>query len=134
LEEILRTPGLDNLNIIPAGTNPPNPAEILRSERFKVFLKEVYTQYDIILIDAPPVLPVADASEISTLVDGILLVYTVGKIGRGVLKRAKASLDNVGGNVVGIVLNNVKPEAGPDYFKYHTQYYYGSGGGEKRAG
>ena len=134
LEEILRTPGLDNLNIIPAGTNPPNPAEILRSERFKEFLKEVYTQYDMILIDAPPVLPVADASEISTLVDGILLVYTVGKIGRGVLKRAKASLDNVGGNVVGVVLNNVKPEAGPDYFKYHTQYYYGSGDGQKRAG
>ncbi len=134
LEEILRTPGLDNLNIIPAGTNPPNPAEILRSERFKEFLKEAYAQYDMIFIDAPPVLPVADASEIATLVDGILLVYTVGKIGRGVLKRAKTTLDNVGGNVVGVVLNNVKPEAGPDYFKYHTQYYYGSNGGEKSAG
>jgi succinoglycan biosynthesis transport protein ExoP len=125
LEDILRTPGLDNLNIIPAGTSPPNPAEILRSERLKEFLKEAYAQYDMIFIDAPPILPVADATEISTLVDGVLLVYTVGKIGRGVLKRAKTSLDNVGGNVVGIILNNVRPEAGPDYFKYHTQYYYG---------
>jgi len=132
LEEILRTPGLDNLNIIPAGTNPPNPAEILRSERFKEFLKEAYKQYDMIFIDAPPVLPVADASQISPLVDGVLLVYTVGKIGRGVLKRAKVSLDTVGGKVVGIVLNNVKPEAGPDYFKYHTQYYYGPEGDEKK--
>ena len=123
LEEILRTPGLDNLNIIPAGTNPPNPAEILGSERLKEFLKEAYAQYDMIFIDAPPILPVTDATEISTLVDGVLIVYTVGKIGRGVLKRAKTSLDNVGGNVVGIILNNVRPEAGPDYFRYHTQYY-----------
>jgi capsular exopolysaccharide synthesis family protein len=134
LEEILRTPGLDNLNIIPAGTNPPNPAEILRSERFKDFLHEAYKQYDMIFIDSPPVLPVADATQISPLVDGVLLVYTVGKIGRGVLKRAKVSLDTVGGKVVGIVLNNVKPEAGPDYFKYHTQYYYGPDRDEKKAG
>ena len=134
LEEILRTPGLDNLHIIPAGTSPPNPAEILRSERFKDFLKEAYQQYDMIFIDAPPVLPVADASQVAPLVDGILIVYTVGKIGRGVLKRAKISLDTVGGKVEGIVLNNVKPEVGPDYFKYHTQYYYGSGSDEKQTG
>ncbi|MCP3953138.1 MAG: AAA family ATPase [Desulfobacterales bacterium] len=134
LEEILRTPGLDNLNIITAGTNPPNPAEILRSERFKDFLSAAYKQYDMIFIDAPPVLPVADATEISTLVDGILMVYTVGKIGRGVLKRAKVNLDNVGGKVVGIILNNVKPEAGPDYFKYHTQYYYGPDSDDKKTG
>lgn len=133
LEEILRTPGLDNLNIIPAGTNPPNPTEILRSERFKTFLKEAHAKYDMVFIDAPPILPVADATEISTLVDGIVMVYTVGKIGRGVLKRAKTSLDNVGGKVVGVILNNVKPEAGPDYFKYHTQYYYGPDKDEQRA-
>jgi len=133
LEEILRTPGLDNLNIIPAGTNPPNPTEILRSERFKTFLKEAHVKYDMVFIDAPPILPVADATEVATLVDGVLVVYTVGKIGRGVLKRAKTSLDNVGGKVVGVILNNVKPEAGPDYFKYHTQYYYGHEKEEQRA-
>jgi len=133
LEEILRTPGLDNLNIIPAGTNPPNPTEILRSERFKTFLKEAHVKYDMIFIDAPPILPVADATEVATLVDGVVMVYTVGKIGRGVLKRAKTSLDNVGGKVVGVILNNVKPEAGPDYFKYHTQYYYGPEKDEQRA-
>jgi len=133
LEEILRTPGLDNLNIIPAGTNPPNPTEILRSECFKTFIKEAHVKYDMVFIDAPPILPVADATEVSTLVDGVVLVYTVGKIGRGVLKRAKTSLDNVGGKVVGVILNNVKPEAGPDYFKYHTQYYYGPDKDEQQA-
>lgn len=133
LEEILRTPGLDNLNIIPAGTNPPNPTEILRSECFKTFIKEAHVKYDMVFIDAPPILPVADATEASTLVDGVVLVYTVGKIGRGVLKRAKTSLDNVGGKVVGVILNNVKPEAGPDYFKYHTQHYYGPDKDEQQA-
>ncbi|MBU0985945.1 MAG: hypothetical protein KKH68_01725, partial [Proteobacteria bacterium] len=101
-------------------------AEILRSKRFKEILHEAYQIYDIIILDAPPILPVVDATEIGPLVDGVIIVYTVGKIGRGVLKRAKTSLDNVNANVWGIILNNVKPEAGPDYFKYHTQYYYGT--------
>lgn len=126
VEDVLHTPGLDNLTIITSGTTPPNPTEILRSEKFREFINMVSTGYDIVIIDSPPVLPVADATEISSLVDGVLLIYTVGKIGRSILKRAKASLDNVDANVMGIVLNNVKPEAGPDYFKYHTQYYYGS--------
>jgi len=125
LEEILKTPGLDNLNIIVGGTKPPNPAEILRSKRFSELLQKAYQDYDIIILDSPPVLPVVDATEIAPHVDGVIIVYTVGKIGRGVLKRAKTSLDNINANVWGIILNNVKPEAGPDYFKYHTQYYYG---------
>ena len=131
LEEILRTPGLDNLNIILGGTKPPNPAEILRSKRFGELLQKAYQEYDIIIIDSPPILPVVDATEIGPHVDGVILVYTVGKIGRGVLKRAKMSMDNVNANVWGVVLNNVKPEAGPDYFKYHTQYYYGPEKDEK---
>jgi Mrp family chromosome partitioning ATPase/uncharacterized protein involved in exopolysaccharide biosynthesis len=125
LEEILKTPGLDNLNIITAGTQPPNPAEILRSKRFSELLQEAYQHYDVIILDSPPILPVVDATEIGPHVDGVIIVYTVGKIGRGVLKRAKMSLDNIHANVWGVILNNVKPEAGPDYFKYHTQYYYG---------
>lgn len=125
IEEILRTPGLDNLNIVTAGTRPPNPTEILSSGRFRQFLEEVTPLYDYVFIDAPPILPVADATEIAPVADGVILVYTVGKIGRNVLKRAKASLENIDAKVLGVILNNVKPEIGPDYFKYHTQHYYG---------
>jgi tyrosine-protein kinase Etk/Wzc len=125
MDEILRTPGLDNLHILTAGTRPPNPTEILSSDRFREFLKEVRQQYDYIFIDAPPILPVADATEIAPLVDGVILVYTVGRIGRGVLKRAKSTLDNVDAKVLGVILNNVKPEVGPDYFRYHARHYYG---------
>ena len=125
IEDILMTPGMDNLHIMTAGTKPPNPTEILSSERFRKFLQEARSQYDFIFVDAPPVLPVADATEIAPLMDGIILVYTVGKIGRGVLKRAKSTLDNVEAKVMGVILNNVKPDAGPDYFRYHSHYYYG---------
>jgi capsular exopolysaccharide synthesis family protein len=124
IEDILRTPGMDNLNIITAGTRPPNPTEILSSERFKTLLQLARDNYDYVFIDAPPILPVADATEIAPNVDGVILVYTVGQISRGVLKRAKGTLDNVDVRVLGVILNNVKPEIGPDYFKYHTQYYY----------
>ena len=124
IEEILKTPGLDNLHVITAGTNPLNPSEILRSARFREFLKEAYQEYKFIFFDAPPIMPVADASEIAPLLDGVILVYKVGKIGRGVLKRAKMSLDNVNAKVLGVVLNNVRPDVGPDYLKYQTQYYY----------
>ncbi len=125
IEEILKTPGMDKLHIVAAGTKPPNPTEILSSVRFREFLKEARQHYDFIFVDAPPILPVADATEIAPLMDGVFLVYTVGRIGRGVLKRAKSNLDNVDAKVMGIVLNNVKPEAGPDYFRYHSHYYYG---------
>lgn len=124
LDDILKTPGLENLHIITAGTSPPNPAEILRSSRFREFIKEVKQEYDFVFFDVPPVLPVADATEVAPLVDGVILVYMVGKIGRGVLKRVKLSLDNINAKVMGVVLNNVRPESGPDYFQYHTQYYY----------
>ncbi len=123
LDEILGTPGLDNLHIVTAGTKPPNPTEIVRSARFKEFLKYARKNYDIVIVDAPPVLPVADATEIAAFVDGVIIVYMLGKIGRSVLKRAKKSLDNINSNVMGAILNNVKPEAGPEYFRYHAHYY-----------
>ncbi len=128
IDDILKTPGMDNINVVTAGTKPPNPSEILHSSRFREFLTEANKVYDFVFVDSPPLLPVADAAEIAPLMDGVFMVYTVGKIGRGVLKRAKSNLDNVDAKVLGVILNNVKPEAGPEYFKYHSQHYYGPEG------
>jgi capsular exopolysaccharide synthesis family protein len=132
IDDILKTPGMDNINVVTAGTKPPNPSEILSSSRFKEFLTEANKVYDFVFVDSPPLLPVADAAEIAPLMDGVFMVYTVGKIGRGVLKRAKSNLDNVDAKVLGVILNNVKPEAGPEYFKYHSQHYYGPEGESRR--
>jgi tyrosine-protein kinase Etk/Wzc len=131
IDNILKTPGMDNLHIVTAGTRPPNPSEILSSTRFREFLKEVEQTYNFIFIDAPPILPVADASEIATLVDGVFLVYKVGKIGRGVLKRAKSNLENVDAKLVGVILNSVNSDEGPEYYRYHSHYYYGYGSNKK---
>ena len=125
IDDILKTPGMDNLNVVTAGTKPPNPSEILSSSRFREFLTEANKIYDFVFVDSPPILPVADATEIAPQMDAVFIVYTVGKIGRGVLKRAKSNLDNVDARVSGVILNNVKPDAGPEYFKYHSQHYYG---------
>jgi succinoglycan biosynthesis transport protein ExoP len=124
IDDILKTSGLDNLHIINAGQGLLNPAEILRSPRFKEFLHEVREHYDIIIVDTPPVLPVADAFEVAPEVDGVILVYEVGRIGRGILKRAKVQLENVNTNVLGVILNNVKPDVAPDFYRYRTDYYY----------
>jgi capsular exopolysaccharide synthesis family protein len=124
IDEILKTPGMDNLHIINAGQGLLNPAEILRSPRFKEFLREVREHYDIIIVDTPPVLPVADAFEVAPEVDGVILVYEVGRIGRGILHRAKVQLENVNSNVLGVILNNVKPDVAPDFYRYRTDYYY----------
>jgi hypothetical protein len=69
---------------------------------------------------------VADASDIATLADGVILVYMTGKIGRGVLKRVKGNLENVDAKLTGVILNKVKSDGGPEYYQYHSYYYYGS--------
>jgi capsular exopolysaccharide synthesis family protein len=126
IDDILKTPGMDTLHIVTAGTKPPNPSEILTSSRFREFLKDASKDYNFIFIDAPPVLPVADASDIATLADGVILVYMTGKIGRGVLKRVKVNLENVDAKLTGVILNKVKSDAGPEYYQYHSYYYYGN--------
>jgi Mrp family chromosome partitioning ATPase len=117
---------MDTLHILTAGTKPPNPSEILTSNRFREFIEEVSKNYNFIFIDAPPVMPVADASDIATLTDGVILVYMTGKIGRGVLRRVKSNLENVDAKLTGVILNKVKSNAGPEYYQYHSYYYYGS--------
>jgi capsular exopolysaccharide synthesis family protein len=116
------TPGIDNLHIITCGTVPPNPTELLSTNQFDVLLEKLKDSYDIILIDSPPVLPVADATILATKAEGTSMVYKFGKIGRGVLRRAKIHLDNVNANIMGIVLNDIKAEVSG--FEPESQYIY----------
>lgn len=123
IEDIMKTPGIDNLHIITSGTYSPNPAEIINSKAIGEFLNHAREEYDVILIDAPPVLAATDAALWSSRVDGTALVYQVGKIARGALKRSKVSLENLKANVIGVVLNGLKAEISPD-FGYQDYYYY----------
>jgi hypothetical protein len=88
------------------------------------FLHSVRDVYDVILVDTPPILPVTDSAIVASQADGVVLVYQAGKVGRLVLKRAKVHVENVGGKVWGVVLNDVKTEiAGYAYTQYYTHYY-----------
>src|SRR5437879_12049995 len=80
--------------------------------------------YDVVLVDTPPILPVTDSAIVASQADGVILVYQAGKVGRLVLKRAKVHVENVGGKVWGVVLNDVKSEiARYAYTQYYTHYY-----------
>ena len=124
MEDIMAAPGLDNLHIIEAGPVPANPSELLSTPAMTGFLHSVRDVYDVVLVDTPPILPVTDSAIVASQVDGVVLVYQAGKVGRLVLKRAKVHVENVGGKVWGVVLNDVKTEiAGYAYTQYYTHYY-----------
>ena len=131
-DEVMMTPGLDNLHIITSGPIPPNPAELIDSEHLTNFLEEAKEDYDTIIFDSPPILSTADAAILAAKVDGVLLVYRVGAVSRGLLRRSKAQLDRVHCDLVGVVLNGMKADVSPDFqdYKYYS-YNYAYGEKEK---
>src|SRR5262249_20285872 len=88
------------------------------------FLNAVAAEYDIVLVDTPPILPVTDSAIVAGRADGVLLVYQAGKVGRLVLKRAKTHLESARAHVWGVVLNDLQTEvSGYTYTHYYTHYY-----------
>jgi succinoglycan biosynthesis transport protein ExoP len=131
MDELMVTPGLDNLYIMTCGTIAPNPSELVSTRINTDVINESHEEYDFVIIDAPPVLAATDAAVWATKADGVVIVYQVGKIARGALKRAKAQLDNVKARIIGVVLNGLKAEISPDY-EYHDKYYYYYGSEHKK--
>jgi succinoglycan biosynthesis transport protein ExoP len=122
VEQVINAPGIDNLNILPSGKRPDNPAEFMNSPRLKEMIDAVRKEYDIVIFDCPPILPVTDGVTLGSKVDGVVMVYQVGKVGRNALKRAKSLLENAHATLVGIVLSNVSAELTPDYEMYRYSY------------
>jgi cell division septation protein DedD len=131
--QIIMTPGLDNLHIITSGPVPPNPAELIDSRRLVDFIEEAREEYDMIMFDSPPILSASDAAILGTKVDRVLLVYRVGSVSRGLLKRATAQLEQVKCNLLGVVLNGMRPDVSPDFQDYYYYSYYHSYGEEDKA-
>jgi len=112
--------GQNRLSVLPSGPLPPNPAEILSSWRFAEVLTSLHQNADVVLIDAPPVLPVADALVLSGRVDATLLVTLAGVTARQEVSHAMELLTQVGAPVVGTVLNGVA-ESGEHGYGYDYQ-------------
>ncbi len=112
-------PGLD---LLPAGKRPPNPSELLGSQAMSNLLAAWRSEYRWILLDAPPVLAVTDASVLATLVDGTILVLRAGETDRRAGWRSVQQLKRVDARVVGAVLNEIEPRDTSD--RYYLDYYY----------
>ncbi len=122
VDRVLNSPGLDNLFILTSGSAAGNPSEFMNLNRIKALITEMQEDYDMVLFDTPPILPVTDAVAISSRVDGTVLVYQVGRIGRNALKRAKFLLDHAQANTLGVVLTNVRAEITPEAGMYRYEY------------
>jgi capsular exopolysaccharide synthesis family protein len=121
-DRVMSTPGLDNLHVLTSGSAVANPNEFLNLTKIKALVNEMNEEYDLVLFDTPPILPVTDAVAFSSRVDGTIVVYQVGRIGRNALKRAKFLLDHAQANVMGIVLTNVHSEVASENGVYRYEY------------
>lgn len=120
LEEIIQKTDISNLSVITSGPIPPNPAELLASKKMGKFIEELKEQFDMIIIDTPPILAVTDATVLSNKVDGCLLIVSSGLTGKEMAKKAKQQLMNVKAPILGVILNNKKLSKK----EYSTYYYY----------
>jgi capsular exopolysaccharide synthesis family protein len=124
LQEIWQEP-MEGLKVVPAGPIPPNPAEILGSQRFSKFLASVRKGFHYVLVDASPIGPVSDPVVLATLGDGVLLVLDAQNTRKESVRQAMHSLQAVGANVLGTVMNNVKPNKNYYSGNYYDGYVYG---------
>jgi len=117
-QAITRSPTLPNLDVLPAGTPPPNPAELLASSNMRDVLQELRGQYDHIVVDTPPTLSVTDAVVLSPRADAIVLVIRSGQTTKQALRRSRDILMQVNAKVSGVLLNAVDLSS-PDYYYYY---------------
>jgi len=133
-DEIAKSPGLDNLNVLTSGTFVPNTSEILDTQRLSQLLQTLKNTYDFIIIDVPPVLPVPDGVIVGSKADRSYLVYRAGMTSRMALLRAKNQMELRNAAPKGVILNCMTPEAElvPNYYYYYNYKYYEEERGKNR--
>ncbi len=126
--------GSENLHVITCGPIPPNPPELLGSDRFKRFLTEARDAYDWVLLDSPPAMSLSDASLLAGLADVVLLVVRHNHTDRDMVGRTLQQLRRVGANVAGVILNNVDLDRAYGKEYAYAGYYYTDGGKQSPRG
>ncbi len=122
LEDVILQTPVDNLYFMPSGILPADAAGILNSRRMSELIQDVKQRFDLVLVDSPPILGVSDASVLASEVDLTMIVVQHRKLPRNMLMRVKQAVENVGGHVIGVVLNNVDVRSDSQY-QYYTSYY-----------
>lgn len=125
ITDVMQSWGNGQLHVLPAGRVPPNPSELLGSQAMQSVIRQLEASYDYVLIDAPPLLPVTDATVLSRIAGGAIVVVGSGKIRREQLRRSLETLAAVDAPVHGLILNFL-PTKGPDAYSYYAYGYDGS--------
>lgn len=127
LSDVVQATPVENLFVATAGTLPPNPSEILGSDAMKKLLAQAATEFDLVILDTPPVLVASDAAIIGSMTDGVVLVVRAGKTDRSEAQQALRQLTTVGARVLGATLNDPDHKAAR-YGGYYAYDYYGGYG------
>ncbi len=121
----LRRSAVENLDLMPCGPRPDNPAELLTSPRFQQLIADLKDTYDFVIVDTPPVLAVSDPAAVAPRVDGVIIVFRMTKYARPAAERTREQLAALGANVLGVVVNGGSAGGGAGY----NGYNYGSNAG-----
>ncbi|MBW1698688.1 MAG: polysaccharide biosynthesis tyrosine autokinase [Deltaproteobacteria bacterium] len=132
LEGIIRKTPIKNLDVIPCGPVPPNPSEILGSNRMRNLIKTLRNQYQRIIIDTPPVTAVTDSMVLVPMVDGVLVVIRAGVTPRQVVQNGIDQLRSINARILGAVLNGVRTGRDSYYYYQYYYYYYGEEEGKRQ--
>ncbi len=124
LNDVIQQTSIPSLQVITSGNLPPNPSELLGSEKMGEIMHSIQTQADLLVIDTPPVLAVTDAAVLSPRVDGVILVVRPGATKLAACKQTVDQIRQVGGHVLGVVLNDVEISNSRYYYYYHYKGYY----------
>jgi protein-tyrosine kinase len=133
--EVAQPTLVPGLFVLTSGPVPPNPAELVGSNRMRELLEGAVDQFDMILLDSPPLVSVSDAVALSAFADGVVLVVQTGKVPHEVIRRAAGQLHAVKGRVLGVVMNAVNLKRDGyyyDYYRYYNSYYTPSEGKKGR--
>jgi len=121
LQEVIHQTRIEGLDLLGSGMEPPNPTELVGSDKMREVLALLSTMYDVVLVDSPPVLPVSDSQLLSTMVDGVVVVINSRKTSKQQVRAACTKLEFARAKIFGVVLNQVDVRH-PDY-KYYSHYY-----------
>lgn len=127
LADFLQTSKIPGLTVMASGSIPPNPSELLGSDKMRGLLNQLREQFDYVLVDSPPIIAVTDAAVLSSRVDGVVIVLDAGTVHPEMAQRAKNLMLSAHANLLGVVLNRIEVEEAQGYY-----YYYYGDGNEKR--
>jgi capsular exopolysaccharide synthesis family protein len=127
LSSVIQASSVPNLSVVPSGPIPPNPAELVGSPRMQEGLSFLRSFVHYVIIDTPPILGVADARILGTIVDGVIMVVKAGTTSKEAVRHTKLLLEETNSRIIGILLNSVDLRS-PNYSRY--SYYYGKNTGQ----